>query len=211
MRTEQVEIEGVRLLATLTVGGELGLLALHGSNEGGTAELAGSVAGRCDATSLVFTQPGVRQPVHIPSPRMAVEHCALLRDFLAHVELVVSLHGHMRPAAPRSIFLGGGNRPAARLLADGFGALRPEFEAVTDLDEIPVALRGQHARNPVNLARRGGVQVELPLAARTRRRGWVPGVPDAPPPSVADALAKGVELLATLPGSGPKSGPTPGR
>ncbi|MFJ6080622.1 poly-gamma-glutamate hydrolase family protein [Streptomyces sp. NPDC092369] len=214
-RTERVEIEGVSLLATLTLGGDLGLLALHGSNEGGTAELARSVADRCAATSLVFTQPGVRRPVHIPSPRMAVRHCALLRDFLAHVELVVSLHGHMRPAAPRAIFLGGGNRTAARLLADGLGALRPEFEAVTDLDEIPVALRGLHARNPVNLARRGGVQVELPLPARTSGRGWVPGVPDIPPPSVADALAKGVELLATLPGdgpaSGPMSGPTPGR
>jgi phage replication-related protein YjqB (UPF0714/DUF867 family) len=198
-RTEQVEMEGVRLLATLTPGGDLGLLALHGSNEGGTAELARSVAGRCDATSLVFTQPGVRKPVHIPSPRMAVQHCALLREFLDHVELVVSLHGHMRPATPRAIFLGGGNRPAARLLADELGALQPEFEAVTDLDAIPVALRGLHARNPVNLARRGGVQVELPLSARTLRSGWVPGVPDTPPPSVADALAKGVELLATLP------------
>ena len=40
-RTEEVEIEGVRLLATLTPGGATGLLALHGSNEGGTAELAG--------------------------------------------------------------------------------------------------------------------------------------------------------------------------
>ncbi|MGW1212828.1 poly-gamma-glutamate hydrolase family protein [Streptomyces sp. NPDC002499] len=214
-RTERVEIEGVRLLATLTVGGDLGLLALHGSNEGGTAELVRSVAERCAATSLVFTQPGVRKPVHIPSPRMAVRHCTLLRDFLAHVELVVSLHGHMRPTAPRSLFLGGGNRPAARLLADELGSLRPEFEPVTDLDAIPVSLRGLHARNPVNLARRGGVQVELPLSARTSRRGWVPGVPDTPPPSVTDALAKGVELLATRPGdgpaSGPKSGPTPGR
>jgi phage replication-related protein YjqB (UPF0714/DUF867 family) len=196
---EHVRIEGVRLLATLTTGGEVGLLALHGSNEGGTAELARSVAERCGATSLVLTQPGVPEPVHIPSPRMAVEHCALLRDFLAHVSLVVSLHGHMRHTAPRAIFLGGGNRPAARLVADELAALRPDFDPVTDLDEIPVALRGLHPRNPVNLARRGGVQVELPLAARTRRRGWAQGVPDTPPQAVADALAKAVESLTAMP------------
>ncbi|MEU1275718.1 poly-gamma-glutamate hydrolase family protein [Streptomyces sp. NPDC005799] len=194
--TEEVEIEGVRLLATLTPGGEIGLLALHGSNEGGTAELARSVAGRCGATSLVFTQPGARRPVHIPSPRMAVEHCALLRSFLDHVSLTVSLHGHMRPATPRSVFLGGGNRPAARLLASGLSALRPEFDPVTDLDEIPRSLRGLHARNPVNLTRRGGVQVELPLSARTvRSGGWDPEVPDTPPHHVVDALVKGVRML----------------
>lgn len=195
-RTEHVEIEGVRLLATLTTGGEVGLLALHGSNEGGTAELARSVSERCGATSLVFTQPGVREPVHIPSPRMAVEHCALLRVFLSHVAVAVSLHGHRRRATPRSIFLGGANRRAAHLLASGLSALRPEFDPVTDLAEIPAALRGVHVRNPVNLPRRGGVQVELPLSARTRRPGWDPEIPDTPPRPVVDALVAGVRLLA---------------
>ncbi|MEU6141947.1 poly-gamma-glutamate hydrolase family protein [Streptomyces sp. NPDC047081] len=194
-RTEEVEIEGVRLFATLTTGGEVGLLALHGSNEGGTAELARSVAERCGATSLVFTQPGKPAPVHIPSPRMAVAHCELLRDFLSHVAVTVSLHGHRRRATPRAIFLGGANRPAAHRLASGLTALHPEFHTVTDLEEIPVNLRGLHSRNPVNLTRGGGVQVELPLTARTRRPGWRPGVPDEPPQSVVDALAKGVGLL----------------
>jgi phage replication-related protein YjqB (UPF0714/DUF867 family) len=204
-RTELVEIEGVRLLATLTTGGEVGLLALHGSNEGGTAELARSVAERCGATSLVFTQPGVPEPVHIPSPRMAVEHCDLLRMFLSHVTVAVSLHGHRRRATPRSIFLGGANRPAAHLLASGLSALRPQFDPVTDLAEIPASLRGVHARNPVNLPRHGGVQVELPLSARTRRPGWDPEVPDNPPRPVVDALVAGVRLLAA------KSVTPPGR
>ncbi|MBK3643533.1 MULTISPECIES: poly-gamma-glutamate hydrolase family protein [Streptomyces] len=199
-RTEEVEIEGVRMLAALTPGDGIGLLALHGSNEGGTAELARSVAESCGATSLVFTQPGVREPVHVRSPRMAVRHCALLREFLSRVQLTVSLHGHNRTATPRSVFLGGGNRPAALLVADGLDALRPEFDPVTDLDEIPVALRGLHPRNPVNMTRRGGVQVELPLAARTGGQAWAPGVPDTPPRSVVDALAKGVESLAAMRG-----------
>ncbi|MEU5095305.1 poly-gamma-glutamate hydrolase family protein [Streptomyces sp. NPDC020996] len=196
VRTERVEIEGVAFLVTLTPGSRIGLLALHAANEGGTAELAESLAARCGATSLVFSQPGARRPVHIPSPRMAADHCALLRDFLCHVSVTVSLHGHLRAAAPRTVFLGGGNRSAARLLAFGLRALRPEFEAVTDLAKIPRALRGLHARYPVNLTRGGGVQVELPLLARTRRPGRRAGEPDTPPEPVVDALAEGVRLLS---------------
>ncbi|WP_190015417.1 poly-gamma-glutamate hydrolase family protein [Streptomyces lucensis] len=188
-RTEDVEIEGVPLLATLVPGDGIGLLALHGSNEGGTAELARIVARRCGATSLVFTQPGARRPVHIPSPRMAAEHCSLLREFLAGVSLTVSLHGHMRAGAPRTVYLGGGNRDAARVLAGALAAKAPSFPAVVDLAAIPAGLRGLHPRNPVNLAPLGGVQVELPLLARTS------GGTDIPPEPVADALAAGVTQL----------------
>lgn len=194
--TEHLEIEGVPMRAELTPGGALGLLALHGSNEGGTAELARAVAESTGATCLVFTQPG-GTPVHVPSPRMAVAHCAALREFLARVEITVSLHGHLRPATPRALFLGGANRPAARLVAAGLAPLRPEFDPVTDLGAIPRALRGLHPHNPVNLARRGGVQVELPLTARTLTPDD-PGGPDVPPAAVADALAHGVRLLTRI-------------
>ncbi|WP_282701772.1 poly-gamma-glutamate hydrolase family protein [Streptomyces sp. CC219B] len=187
-RTERVEIEGVGFVARLTPGGRVGLLALHASNEGGTGELAEEVAGRCGATSLVFTQPGPR-PVHITSARMAAEHCALLTDFLAHVRVTVSLHGHMRSTAPAAIFVGGGNRSAARLLASGLRVLHPEFQLVTDLAKIPAALRGLHPRNPVNMTRDAGVQLELPPAARTT------GAADVPPRRVVDALAEGVRML----------------
>ncbi|MFF3914002.1 poly-gamma-glutamate hydrolase family protein [Streptomyces sp. NPDC001852] len=190
-RTEHVEIEGTPLVATLVPGNGIGLLALHGSNEGGTAELARTVAHRCGATSLVFTQPGVRRPVHIPSPRMAVDHCALLREFLERVALTVSLHGHMRPEAPHTVYLGGGNRDAARVLAEALAAGIPQFPAVTDLMEIPADLRGVHPRNPVNLTRLGGVQVELPLLARTS------GEANTPPGAVVDALTAGVKGLSS--------------
>ncbi|MGW1288733.1 poly-gamma-glutamate hydrolase family protein [Streptomyces sp. NPDC001118] len=188
-RSEQVEIEGVPLLATLVPGDGIGLLALHGSIEGGTAELAGLVARRCGATSLVFTQPGARQPVHIPSPRMAVDHCALLREFLQRVSLTVSLHGHRRAETPRTIFLGGANRTAAHVLAGTFATRAPQFPTVVDLAAIPSALRGVHPRNPVNLTRLAGVQVELPLLARTS------GGADIPPGQVTDALTAAVEEL----------------
>ncbi|MGW7255352.1 poly-gamma-glutamate hydrolase family protein [Streptomyces sp. NPDC054834] len=198
-QTEHLEIEGVPLVATLVRGGDIGLLALHGSNEGGTAELARIVARRCGATSLVFTQPETRRPVHIPSPRMAVEHCALLRAFLSRVSLTVSLHGHMRPEAPRTVFLGGGNRDAALVLARELSALAPGFRVVTHVPEIPAALRGLHPRNPVNLTRRAGVQVELPLLARTSGPARQDGVPDEPPPPVIEALVAGVGRLTADP------------
>jgi phage replication-related protein YjqB (UPF0714/DUF867 family) len=189
--TEHVEIEGVPLLATLEPGGgDVGLLALHAGTEGGTAQLAEAVARRCGATSLVFTQPGTSEPVHIPSPRMAVDHCALLREFRSRVSLTVSLHGHMRRQARHTLFLGGANRAASLVLARELDVLAPRFRIVTDLEEIPAGLRGLHPRNPVNLTRLAGVQVELPLTARTTGRT------DVPPRPVVEAFVAGVGRLA---------------
>ncbi|MFI2207310.1 poly-gamma-glutamate hydrolase family protein [Streptomyces sp. NPDC020192] len=195
IRTEHLEIDGVPLLATLEPGrAGIGLLALHGAVEGGTAQLAETVARRCGATSLVFTQPGAAVPVHIPSRRMAVDHCALLRAFLERVPLTVSLHGHLRDQASHPLYLGGGNRAAALVLARELAVLEPRFKIVTDLDEIPAGLRGLHSRNPVNLTRLAGVQVELPLPARTT------GASNDPPQPVVEALVAGVRQLArTLP------------
>ncbi|MEU9990680.1 poly-gamma-glutamate hydrolase family protein [Streptomyces sp. NPDC048045] len=195
VRTENVLIEGTEFAAALTIRSDIGLLALHGSKEGGTAELAQEVAARTGAGCLVFTQPA-GDPVHIPSHRMAVPHCEALREFLASVTVVVSLHGHLRPEFPRTIFLGGGNRAAASILADGLAPLAPPFDTVTDLAAIPSGLRGLHPRNPVNLARAGGVQLELPLSARTQRPEKVQGAPDLPPPTVTAALTAAVERLA---------------
>ncbi|POX50157.1 hypothetical protein C3489_23215 [Streptomyces sp. Ru71] len=191
--TERVTIEGVEFTVTLTPGDGIGLLALHASVEGGTGELADELAQRCGATRLVFRQSD-GEPVHIPSARMGAVPCRLLRDFLARVDVVVSLHGHLRPAAPRSIFLGGADRTAPRLMAGGLASLRPRFEPVTDLALIPAALRGVNPRNPVNMAGGSGVQVELPLLARTT----FPGGADVPPRDVADALADGVRRLRAL-------------
>ncbi|WP_330458685.1 poly-gamma-glutamate hydrolase family protein [Streptomyces sp. NBC_00820] len=193
-RAERVVIEGVEFLATLTVRSDVGLLALHGSREGGTAELAHEVAARTGATCLVFTQPA-GDPVHIPSHRMSVPHCESLREFLAHVSLTISLHGHLRRETPRSIFLGGTNREAAHTMAEALAPLAPSFEAVTDMPAIPSGLRGLNPRNPVNLTRSGGVQIELPLTARTARPGRVQGAPDTPPSRVTTALTAGARRV----------------
>ncbi|MFF8426752.1 poly-gamma-glutamate hydrolase family protein [Streptomyces sp. NPDC016566] len=204
MATERVLIEGVEFAAALTLRSDIGLLALHGSREGGTAELAHEVAARTGASCLVFTQPA-GDPVHIPSHRMSVPTCAALQHFLSHVTLTVSLHGHLRPETPRAIFLGGANRAAADTLAHSLTLLAPAFESVTDLDHIPPGLRGLGPRNPVNLTPSGGVQVELPLSARTQGTRKTPGAPDVPPPTVTAALTAGVQRL-TETSAGPRRG-----
>ncbi|MFE3636005.1 poly-gamma-glutamate hydrolase family protein [Streptomyces cellostaticus] len=204
---ERVVVEGVEFEAALTVRSEIGLLALHGAKEGGTAELAHEAAARTGATVLVFTQP-TGSPVHIPSHRMSAAPGAALRTFLSHVSLAVSLHGHLRPGAARSIFLGGANREAALVLGRPLALLTPAFDTVTDLELIPAGLRGLDPRNPVNLTRAGGVQVELPLAARTSRPWKTRGAPETPPRAVADALTAGVrELAAHRPWPGPPGSP----
>ena len=43
---------------------------------------------------------------------------------------------------------------------------------LTDLEEIPKKLRGLHDRNPVNLPRRQGVQIELPPRVRGSSPLW---------------------------------------
>ncbi|MFH8774279.1 poly-gamma-glutamate hydrolase family protein [Streptomyces sp. NPDC017958] len=192
--TERVLIEGVEFDAALTIRSDIGLLALHGSREGGTAELAHEVAARTGASCLVFTQP-TGDPVHIPSHRMSVPTCAALQQFLSHVTLTISLHGHLRRETPRAIFLGGSNRAAADTLAHSLTLLAPAFEPVTDLNHIPPGLRGLGPHNPVNLTPAGGVQLELPLSARTQGPRRTLGAPDVPPPVVTAALTAGVQRL----------------
>ena len=58
-----------------------------------------------------------------------------------------------------------------------------------DLDAIPSELRGLHRRNPVNLPRGGGVQLELP----PRVRGTAP----TSKPEYTAALIDGLAAAAT--------------
>lgn len=190
MHTERVTIEGVTFLTTLRLGGPIGLLALHGAVEGGTAELAREVATRTGATLLTFTQP-TGPPQHIPSIRMSP--CTPLTAFLTHASLTISLHGHNRRSAPRTIYVGGSNRPAARVLATALAGWAPAFVPITTLSEIPNPLRGLHPDNPVNQTREGGVQLELPVLARTSHP--VPTSPEVPPTEVVDAITAGVRVI----------------
>ncbi|MCF3963920.1 poly-gamma-glutamate hydrolase family protein [Streptomyces fuscigenes] len=194
VQPHEVVVAGTRFLASFRRRSRIGVLALHGTIEAGTAEMAHAVADRAGASVLSFTQPW-RPATHVPSHRMSAADCDAMSSFLSHADFVVSLHGHGRSHNPPSIFLGGVNRTAAGVLGRHMRDLDDQFQVVEDLDEIPRGLRGLHPRNPVNLARHGGVQIELPSTARTQRSDS-----DAPSPfgAVTRAITQGVAELALL-------------
>ncbi len=143
-----------------------GFLALHGGSlERGTAEIARAAADAGGASLYSVCQPEDLR-WHIPSYRYDPAESVALAQFLAHVDEVVSIHGYGRKDLWRALLVGGTNRElaqrAARILRDAL----PGYRIIDDLDAIPSPLRGLHPDNPVNRARRGGVQLELPPRVR---------------------------------------------
>ncbi len=63
----------------------------------------------------------------------------------------------------------------------------PDYDVVTDLDRIPVELRGLSVRNPVNLPTNDGVQLELPPRVR--------GLSPLSPPPGDDGLSPPTRAL----------------
>jgi phage replication-related protein YjqB (UPF0714/DUF867 family) len=154
------------------LGSAFGFLALHGGLEAGTAEIAQAAAIASNASIYAVVQPrDVRW--HVPSHEFDPLHSDALVAFLEHVDVVVSVHGFggLRGDDDRWItgLLGGSNRVLATRLAGGLREALPAYRWLDDLDRIPSHLRGVHRDNPVNRAREGGVQIELP--PRVRKRG----------------------------------------
>lgn len=165
----------------------VGFMALHGgSQDRGTHEIASRAAEGAGASYYAIVQPrGSR--VHLTSRRHDPDHSERLTAFLQHVEVAISVHGfgrdafafsvdHARglviePYGPalrgrqtgplRGIILGGRNtallEAARRLFRDRFPGYRVADERVR---------LGFHPDNPVNLASRQGVQIELPPGLR---------------------------------------------
>lgn len=144
--------------------GEVGVLALHGRLERRTEWVAETVASRAGASLHTVTVPPDLW-WHVPSTRFGEAPTPGLAAFLDHVRVVVSIHGYGRTGMERVVLLGGRNRCLA---ADLAGRIRATgvLEAIDDLDEIPRGLRGMASRNPVNVPRDAGVQVEVPGGAR---------------------------------------------
>jgi phage replication-related protein YjqB (UPF0714/DUF867 family) len=165
-----------------------GFMAFHGGLEGGTEIVAEEAAGRAGASVYTVVQPATLV-WHIPSALVRAEHSARLTRFLDHVEVVVAVHGYGRPGRPGDVLLGGSNRALARHLAGHLRTAIDGFDVVDELEAIPAELRGLHPDNPVNQARGGGVQLELP----PRARGASPsprdrGRPCTPHAGLIDAL-----------------------
>ena len=176
--------------------GRLGFLAFHGGLEGGT-ELAAEAAAEASGTSLyVVVQPPTLR-WHLPSHVIGAGASPALREFLAHVDVTVALHGYGRRERPRDILVGGANRALAGTIAAALRPRLPDSVVVDDLDAIPAGMRGLHPTNPVNLCRQGGVQLELPPGVRGASWRWEDRGPCSPDPGLVDALAEAATGWAT--------------
>ena len=152
-----------------------GFLALHGGLEQATAELATEASERSGASLYAVIQPPDLR-WHIPSHQFDPAESAVLAQYLAHVEVVVSLHGYggLRGSDDRwtTVLVGGANRALAADLAQRLRARLPHYTWLDDLTRIPPHLRGVHPDNPVNRPAEAGAQLELPPRARGYGRYW---------------------------------------
>lgn len=166
MLGELLDHPGVEELCELR--GRFGLLAFHGGNlERGTDAIAVAAAEEAGASLYAVRQPPDLR-WHVPSIAFDPADSPRLAAFVDHVEVVVAVHGFGRVDMWTTLLLGGRNRPLAARLG---GALRTRlgdgFTVVDHLAGIPERLRGLHLRNPVNLPRHQGVQLELPPRVRS--------------------------------------------
>lgn len=152
--------------------GPIGFMAYHG---GGLEEMTDVIAREAAARSGASYYGVVHPPdwdLHLPSTRVAPDDSPTLAAFLEHVETVVTIHGFGRRPLLTSVLLGGRNRQLAAHVAVHLREHLPAYDIVDDLDAIPPELRGVHERNPVNLTRGGGVQIELPPRVRGSSPLW---------------------------------------
>ncbi|CAN5776226.1 poly-gamma-glutamate hydrolase family protein [soil metagenome] len=181
---------GVRETSTLR--STFGFMAIHGGGlEKMTDVIAERAADAAGASVYVVHHPD-QYPHHLASARFAAAESTRLREFLDHVDTVVSLHGYGRLGRSTHLLAGGQNRRLAEHLHARVEI--PGYQVIADLDAIPAELRGLHPQNPVNLPRDGGVQLEL--SARVRGispRSAMPSDDGLPP--ATSALVQG--LVAT--------------
>ncbi len=199
-----------------------GFLALHGGSvEKVTDHIAIAAAEKAGASVYALVQTG-ESGRHIPAAKMSPDDSDVLATFLAHVDVVVSIHGfgvaslwqakkralesgddrhlvfaHDLPYTPdRALLLGGSNRGLAADIAAQLRDTLRGYHPVDDLPLIPRQLRGLHPRNPVNLPKAGGVQIECcPDVRGLGQSWWGKGTPEAPHPPETDCL---IEALAAV-------------
>ena len=167
----------------VVLGSPVGFLAPHGGSlEQVTDTIAREAALQSGASLYAVAQPPLLR-WHLPSQEFDPASSPALAAFLDHAEVVVALHGYGRPGRWADLLLGGANRALAHELARLLAGALPDYRMVTDLADIPSRLRGMHPANPVNRARGGGVQLELPPRVRGLGPVWAswegPGL--APP------------------------------
>lgn len=129
----------------------------------------------------------------LSSTRFHADESPRLAEFLDYVDVAVSLHGYGRIGRSTQLLAGGGNRALAAHLARHIDL--PGYQVVTELDKIPLELRGMHPNNPVNRVRGGGTQLELsPKVRGISPRSPLPGEDGLSP--VTSALVHGLATAA---------------
>ncbi|MBW2069903.1 MAG: poly-gamma-glutamate hydrolase family protein [Deltaproteobacteria bacterium] len=160
------------VVESLQLRGPLGVLAPHGGGiEPGTEAIARFVASESGASLYVFSGrlPSGNRALHCPSHQLEPDRHPLLEKFINHVSLVLSIHGHGR--SQRQVYVGGLNKSLLESLADLLRHGLPEYEWISDWQQIPSSLRGRDPNNIVNLAPSKGIQLELPLMLRQTTTG----------------------------------------
>jgi phage replication-related protein YjqB (UPF0714/DUF867 family) len=178
-----------------------GFMAYHGGSlEEMTDVIAGAAAAHAGASYYGVHQPADLQ-WHLPSTMFDPAVSPALATFIEHVDVVVTVHGYGRDGLWATLLLGGRNRHLAEHLGRHLRAALPVYDIATELDRIPVELRGMHARNPVNLPRQGGVQLELPPRVRGSSPIWWDWEGPGPTPhtvALIDALAEAARSWTPL-------------
>lgn len=167
---ELLESPGVE--ETCILRSTLGFMAYHGGELEKVTDTVASEAAETAGASYYGVTQAFDPLNHISSAEIDPAQSTELTRFLAHVDVVITVHGYGRDDMRRSVLLGGQNRQLAAHLAQRLGAALPEYTMVDSLDDIPRELRGQHPRNPVNLPAARGVQIELPPIIRWHMEAW---------------------------------------
>ena len=179
-----------------------GFMAFHGGSlEEMTDVIAGAAAAQAGASYYGIHQPADLQ-WHLPSTMFDPAVSPALAGFIDHVDVVITVHGYGREGLWATLLLGGRNRPLAEHVGQYLRRALPVYDIAVELDRIPVELRGLHARNPVNLPRHGGVQLELPPRVRGSSPLWWDWEGPGPTPHTAaliDALAAAARSWAPSP------------
>lgn len=167
---ELLNLSGVQESCILR--GRVGFMAYHGGNlELMTDVIADLAAKRAGASYYGVVQPAPMRE-HVSSIKIRPQESAQLTKFVAHVDVVITIHGFGRRDMFTSLLLGGRNRDLAEHVGAELRSHLPQYEIVTDLDAIPKSLRGLHPDNPVNLPPNMGVQIELPPRVRGSSPIW---------------------------------------
>jgi len=163
----------------------VGFMAPHGGSlEEETDVIAAAAAEQGGASLYAVLQPPELQ-WHVPSHHFRADESAALAAFLDHVDVVVAIHGYGRDGMWTSLLLGGRNRALAADLGAVLRPALPDYTVVDELAAVPTDLRGLHPDNPVNRARHGGVQLELPPRVRGHSPVWADWAGPGPVPPMA--------------------------